>query len=53
MTPSVELALWLAAPLLALFFLLLWLGLVMRSDTKLSLRIKFLGLTLDVRSEPD
>lgn len=52
MTNLTELALWLAAPLLALLFLLFWLGIVMRRDNRLSLRIRLLGLTLDVKSDP-
>lgn len=48
-----ELALCLAAPLIALVFLLLWLLVTVRQESRVSLRVKFLGLTLDVKSDPN
>lgn len=51
MNAGLESALWLAAPLLALLFILLWFGVAARRGQRLTLRIKFLGLTLDVKTD--
>lgn len=51
MNAGLESALWLVAPLLALLFILLWLGVAARRGQRLTLRIKFLGLTLDVKTD--
>lgn len=45
-----EAALLVAAPLLALIFLVLWLGVMAKKSPVLNLKLNFLGLSLTVRT---